>query len=59
MFDYIQYGILPLFLQVKIQKLGMEHPIAKIIKKINLPIEIYSRDYLDIDTFSEIFFLFF
>jgi hypothetical protein len=32
MFDYEQYGEIPLFIQVYILKIGMEHPTAKLIK---------------------------
>jgi len=56
MFDYIQYGIIPYTIQVKILKLGLESPTCKIIKKIKLPILIYSREP---QSFSDIYFLFF
>ena len=44
MFDYIQYGIIPYFLQVKILKMGLEHPTAKMIKKIQIPEHIWGRE---------------
>ncbi len=56
MFDFIQYGILPYELQIMILKMGLEHPVAKIIKKSkkDLPIPIGHEA-----TFSEIFFIFY
>ena len=55
MFDFIRYGILPYELQIMILKMGLEHPVAKIIKKTkkDLPIPIDHEA-----TFSEIFFIF-
>jgi hypothetical protein len=55
MFDYIQYGILPLFIQVYIQRLGMEHPAARLIKDIKFPEVIFSKEPL---SFSQLYFLF-
>tara|TARA_R100000951_G_scaffold107469_5_gene102860 strand:+ start:1156 stop:1383 length:228 start_codon:yes stop_codon:yes gene_type:complete len=39
MFDYVRYGDLPYEIQIMILKMGLEHPIAKIIKdcKKSLP----------------------
>ena len=56
MFDYVQYGNIPYTIQVKILKLGLQSPTCKIIKKIKLPILIYSREP---QTFSDIYFLFY
>ena len=55
MFNNIRYGLLPYEIQIMILKMGLEHPIAKIIKKtiIDLPIPIDHKA-----TFSEIFFIF-
>tara|TARA_R100001163_G_C5060092_1_gene196850 strand:+ start:1517 stop:1741 length:225 start_codon:yes stop_codon:yes gene_type:complete len=55
MFDYIQYGILPLFIQVYIQRLGMEHPAARLIKNIKTPEVIFTKQPL---SFSQLYFLF-
>jgi len=55
MFDYIQYGILPLFIQVYIQRLGMEHPSARLIKDIKYPEIIFTKEPL---SFSQLYFLF-
>ena len=56
MFDYVQYGIIPYTIQVTILKLGLQSPTCKIIKNLDLPILIYSREP---QTFSDIYFLFY
>ena len=43
MYDGIQYGIIPLFIQNRILYMGMEHPTANLIKNIKLPEIIYSK----------------
>ena len=45
MFDYEQYGEIPLFIQVYIQRIGMEHPNAKLIKEEmkKIPPIVYSN----------------
>ncbi len=55
MFDYIRYGDLPYEIQIMILKMGLEHPIARIIKDINLPEQIWSREPL---CFYDHFFMF-
>ena len=55
MFDYVRYGTLPLFIQVYIQRLGMEHPTAKLIKNIKYPEVIFTKHPL---SFSQLYFLF-
>tara|TARA_R100000700_G_C3163533_1_gene139087 strand:+ start:987 stop:1193 length:207 start_codon:yes stop_codon:yes gene_type:complete len=56
MFNNIRYGLLPYEIQIMILKMGLEHPIAKIIKKTikDLPIPIDHNP-----TFSELFFTFY
>ena len=56
MFDCIQYGNIPLFIQNYILKIGLEHPTASIIKSIKLPEIIFSRNKM---SFSDHFFLFY
>tara|TARA_R100000353_G_scaffold157111_2_gene116154 strand:+ start:5800 stop:6009 length:210 start_codon:yes stop_codon:yes gene_type:complete len=56
MFDNIQYGNIPLFIQNYILKIGLEHPTAFCIKSINIPEVIYSKYKM---SFSDHFFLFY
>ncbi len=42
MFDGIQYGCLPFFIQNYILKIGLIHPIAAIFKKVKPPPCVYS-----------------
>ena len=56
MFDSIQYGMIPLFIQNKILKIGLCHPICKILKEIELPEIIFEREK---SSYSELFFLFY
>lgn len=55
MFDRIQYGDIPLFIQNYILKIGLEHPTASCIKSIKIPEVIFSRNKM---SFSDHFFLF-
>tara|TARA_R100000388_G_scaffold82035_1_gene60750 strand:+ start:442 stop:642 length:201 start_codon:yes stop_codon:yes gene_type:complete len=55
MFDSIQYGTLPLFIQNKILKIGLCHPVCKIFQEIKLPEIILSKEDI---SFIELFFLF-
>jgi len=56
MFDYVQYGDLPYEIQIMILKMGLEHPIAKIIKecKETLPKPIIPAE----QSFITIYFMF-
>jgi hypothetical protein len=55
MFDGIQYGDIPFFIQNYILKIGLESPTARLIKSIKLPEVIYSNQKI---CFSELYFLF-
>mgnify|MGYP003117225567 CR=1 FL=1 len=55
MFDGIQYGVIPFFIQNYILKIGLESPTARLIKNIKLPEVIYTNETI---SFSELYFLF-
>mgnify|MGYP003136081071 FL=1 len=55
MFDGIQYGVIPFFIQNYILKIGLESPTARLIKNIKLPEVIFTNEKI---SFSELYFLF-